>query len=539
MNSKSFVIAAGLALTVILLSQASSAQTLRVDSVVVKNIIKSDSSWTDSAGNIETRRSFDMNLSFKPMGIGKAQCYIEMSVDNGVTWGPEWDLLDIIDNGLDLPIVCGTTGIVRLRVGAVYDSLGKPKNTIKKDGTIKTTGRLGKPPKKPKKKVGVWDKGTVVLTKMAFRIIARQQKPLIAGNPKTIVYPSDMISDPVPGAAAAIRAGIIIKPNDTVDSDGSIIYRGSNDLKKIYWDALGDGVTDDSTTALEWTWNTTVPEGTGQKRIIVVKAKDMNGLYSAPETLTVSFGSLLRMTTLPAATWTFTMGSTSIFDYWADPPHLVTLTPFKINATAITQGLYSAVMGVNPSYFTGNDLLPVESVTWYDAALFCNALSKKTGLDTIYTYTDIIGTPGSGCTQLTNVFIDYSKHGYRLPTEAEREFAARAGTITAYYWGTSINPAYGWYYSNSGGVTHPVGMKLPNAWGLYDMSGNVWEWCNDIAQGYSAEAQTDPTGASIGSTRILRGGSWVDPSSRLRVALRLDDYPATKSTNYGFRIVLR
>jgi formylglycine-generating enzyme required for sulfatase activity len=204
----------------------------------------------------------------------------------------------------------------------------------------------------------------------------------------------------------------------------------------------------------------------------------------------------------------------------------------------------------NPAYFDSGKAWPVEDVNWYDAAWFCNKLSMLSGLDTVYTYSGIY--QGSGYDTLTSVAINYSKNGYRLPTEAEYEYANRAGTTTDYYWGRNYPPTTHadtfaidsnavWYYNPPTG-TQLVATKKPNAWGLYDMSGNLWEWCNDWYGSYSATSQTNPTGAASGSYRVLRGGSWYGGDARVLCAAFRSGYvyPVSASLLYGdvgFRIV--
>jgi hypothetical protein len=170
----------------------------------------------------------------------------------------------------------------------------------------------------------------------------------------------------------------------------------------------------------------------------------------------------------------------------------------------VTQAEYERVMATNPSRFKGCPTCPVENVSWNDAAAFC------------------------------------AKIGKRLPTEAEWEYAARAGTTTKYYWGNEMNGDYAWYAGNSGLRTHPVAQKRPNAWGLYDMSGNVWEWCADWLANYSAEPETNPTGSTTGTNRVARGGSdspLDDGSDGLVSAYRNGQIPDGKWSNYGFRCV--
>ncbi len=253
------------------------------------------------------------------------------------------------------------------------------------------------------------------------------------------------------------------------------------------------------------------------------------------------------MINIPAGT--FQMGDTnSAID--AIPVHSVTLGAFTMSKTLITQEQYAAVMGVNPSYFDSGSTWPVDQVNWYEAVWFCNKLSKLAGLDTVYTYTGIY--EGSGgiykVDTLTSVAIDYTKNGYRLPTEAEYEYANRAGTTTDYYWGRNYPPTTTadtlaidsnavWYYDDTPYGTHQVATKKPNAFGLYDMSGTLWEWCNDWYGSYSDSSQTNPTGTTSGSYRVWRGGSWFDNDDYLCAAFRGNAPPYVGEPNFGFRVV--
>jgi len=174
--------------------------------------------------------------------------------------------------------------------------------------------------------------------------------------------------------------------------------------------------------------------------------------------------------------------------------HEVVLTrPFLMGTAPVTQKEYQAVMGTSPSRFQGGDL-PVEKVSWFEAVAFCNTLSRGEGLEEAYL---IRGTDvrwkGLDCP------------GWRLPTEAEWEYACRAGTTGARYGNLD---AIAWHSGNAGGQTHPVRQKAPNAWGLCDMLGNVWEWCWDWYGTYPGGRVVDPVGPDSGSSRVLRGGSW-------------------------------
>ena len=206
----------------------------------------------------------------------------------------------------------------------------------------------------------------------------------------------------------------------------------------------------------------------------------------------------------------------------------VTVSSFYMSRYEVTQKEYQEVMGTNPSNFKG-DNLPVECVSWYDAVEYCNARSRKEGLTPAYTIS------GSGDNR--TVAWNRSANGYRLPTEAEWEYACRAGTTTAYNTGASINNNTGWYRANSAESTQEVGRKPANAWGLYDMHGNVWEWCWDWYGNYASGAQTDPVGASSGSYRVIRGGGWGSPDLYVRSAFRDHSSPYNRYNILGFRLV--
>jgi formylglycine-generating enzyme required for sulfatase activity len=222
---------------------------------------------------------------------------------------------------------------------------------------------------------------------------------------------------------------------------------------------------------------------------------------------------------------TFMMGSPANEPERSDneTQHQVTVSPFYIGKYEVTQKEYQEVMGTNPSHFKG-DNLPVENVSWYDAVEYCNKRSQKEGLTPAYT---IYGTI---------VTWNRNANGYRLPTEAEWEYACRAGTNTAYNTGAIISDNTGWYRDNSTS-TYPVGQKSANAWGLYDMHGNVSEWCWDKFGSYSSGSQTDPIGAVSGGSRVNRGGSWYFSAANVRSANRYYFYPSDRNLILGFRLV--
>jgi len=206
---------------------------------------------------------------------------------------------------------------------------------------------------------------------------------------------------------------------------------------------------------------------------------------------------------------TFMMGSSNYDDEL--PIHEVTLDSFYIGKYEITQKEWFQVMGSNPSEFKG-DTLPVENVSWEDIQIFIQKLN------------------------------DISKLEYRLPTEAEWEFAARGGNKSKgfLYSGSNTLDSVGYFDGNSENKTHPIGSKLPNELGIYDMSGNVWEWCSDWHDNdytSSASKGKNPKGVATGNYRILRGGSWYNNEFESSVTKRSASDPARKDSNYGFRLV--
>jgi formylglycine-generating enzyme required for sulfatase activity len=189
--------------------------------------------------------------------------------------------------------------------------------------------------------------------------------------------------------------------------------------------------------------------------------------------------------------------------------HRVTISKdFYLGKYPVTQAQWEAVMEDNPSHFKGAKW-PVENVSWEDCQLFVEKLNRQTG-----------------------------RNIYRLPTEAEWEYACRAGSITAYSFGDDkkLLSEFGWHSANANGEIHPVGQKIPNPWGFYDMYGNVWEWCNDWYGPYPRGLVTDPEGPSSGSDRVLRGGCWFDAALRCRSGFRSFFSPDFHSSFFGFRL---
>ena len=233
----------------------------------------------------------------------------------------------------------------------------------------------------------------------------------------------------------------------------------------------------------------------------------------------------------------FTMG-TADGNPEEGPPHAVTVSPFLMDAFEVTHEMFAKVELPDPSHWQENPRTPVERVRWRDAKAYCNERSKLEGLRPCYNEK----TPDWDC--------DYSADGYRLPTEAEWEYAARAGSPTPYDFGSPDKLGlYAWYAENADHQTHPVGQKKPNAWGLYDMYGNVSEWCEDVYSPtyYKDSPAKDPTGPTSPGhdvKRTMRGGSWnANPDAcraTYRQGQRTGNTDACFATDYcGFRCVRR
>ena len=248
---------------------------------------------------------------------------------------------------------------------------------------------------------------------------------------------------------------------------------------------------------------------------------------------------------IPAGTFTMGSPSTESCRGSDETQHKVTLSRgFKMSATEVPQGAFEALMGYNPSRFSdcGADC-PVETVSWHEAAAYSNALSELDERTPCYSCSG----SGTGVTcQEHGAFSGtklYQCPGYRLPTEAEWEYAYRAGTTTAFYnggisscGGTDPNlDKIGWYRQNSGSETHPAGKMMANTWGLYDMAGNVWEWCHDWGTTYPTTGVTDPVGTS-GSSRVFRGGGWDYDAGFCRAAVRFSYSPGGRFNSLGFRL---
>jgi formylglycine-generating enzyme required for sulfatase activity len=250
---------------------------------------------------------------------------------------------------------------------------------------------------------------------------------------------------------------------------------------------------------------------------------------------------------------TFTMGSpsTEVDRLENEVQHQVTVGSFYMGKYEVTQKEYEAAMGTNPSIFKGAKL-PVDDVSWYDAIEYCNRRSEWEGLNPAYTVNKVLIDPNNeNSDDIDNLkwLVTWNKNanGYRLPTEAEWEYACRAGLASTFNTGSNIRTSQANYDGNYPynknakgtyrGKTTEAGSFAPNRWGLYDMHGNVCEWCWDWYGDYTDGAQSNPDGAVSGADRVARGGSWLDYGRLLRSANRSGSTPSYRDYNLGFRLV--
>jgi formylglycine-generating enzyme required for sulfatase activity len=254
------------------------------------------------------------------------------------------------------------------------------------------------------------------------------------------------------------------------------------------------------------------------RKFVRQQSKGRAASGAAPRQLAVDLGKGVKLEMVLVPAGEFLMGSPDSDEIALapeKPQHRVRISkPFYLGKYEVTQQQWQALVDRNPSAFK-NPQNPVDSVSWEDCQIFLARLNEKIG----------------------------GKYGeFGLPTEAQWEYACRAGTTTRWSFGDNdlVLDEHAWYSSNSGDTTHPVGEKKPNAWGLYDMQGNVWEWCSDWYRedDYKLSPRKDPTGATSGPRRVLRGGSYNDIASNVRSARRMSSQPTNRYNNDGFRVLM-
>ncbi len=263
-----------------------------------------------------------------------------------------------------------------------------------------------------------------------------------------------------------------------------------------------------------------------------LEAQTSKGIKSEPEMIPVKGG-------------TYTIGCTSEqrdCDSDESPAVEVTVKDFEIGKYEVTQALWEQVMGNNPSKFQGANH-PVESISWYDAIEFCNKLSELSGLEPAYKIDKSVVDPNNhNSDDKLKWTVEFNKdaNGYRLPLESEWEFAARGGSKAkksqSLYSGSDDIGEVAWYYENSDKKSHEVGSKSPNALGIYDLSGNVWEWCWSWKENYNTGSISDPNGPKSGKYRVYRGGGWFSESKYSRVSARSAEFPQYKDNSLGLRL---
>ncbi len=343
---------------------------------------------------------------------------------------------------------------------------------------------------------------------------------------------------------------------DNVSMDGALIgsyvlYEGSGVITQrgVCWSSMPTPTTIDSSATVGSgmsTYNIPItgllPHSTYFVRSYVV-LNAVETIYGPQTSFTTRGDALPGMVLMQGGT--FQMGRTKGEGEPTElPVHTVTVSDFYIGRFEVTQMEWGEVMDDFPAIFH-DPLKPVENVSWLDCIVYCNMRSIHENLSPAYTYADLGTDPDNWgwetwTPQAANdISCNFTVNGYRLPTEAEWEFAAKAGVhcvVDCLYCGCDFFKAVGWYRENSASPQFP-GLKGPNRAFLYDMSGNVWEWCWDRYGVYSASAATNPTGASSGTYRVRRGGSWYSQVARGRSSQRVGSVPELKTSFIGLRVV--
>ncbi len=325
----------------------------------------------------------------------------------------------------------------------------------------------------------------IVYAQTVTNVVAKQ-----VGNTIEISYDLDKAADVSLLLSRDGGANYAATPKSLSGDAGKGVTAGH---KKIFWNLLQDGS--------EWNIER------ARFKVVAEKTK---------KTFTVNGVSF---TMILVEGGTFTMGGTSEQGSNAEsdekPAHSVTLSDYYIGQTEVTQALWKAVMGNNPAYFKNGDNYPVETVSWEDCQQFVQKLNS------------LLSAQLGG-------------KRFALPTEAQWEYTARGGNKSSGYKYSGSNTFLGsvaWYDDNSNSTTHPVATKYSNELGVYDMSGNVWEWCQDWYGSYGSSSQTNPQGASSGSNRVSRGGSWYSSARDCRVSDRGNITPANRGSYLGLRLV--